>query len=77
MVFGEPDVTVRPAEAAGQPEVEIHGVDVFDPTTGAVRSHSTDDIACWFMDTSYNGDPFLVRHAYFSGAESMQTPGQA
>ena len=77
MVFGEPDVTVRPAEAAGQLKVEIHGVDVFDPTTGAVRSHSTDDIACWFMDTSYNGDPFLVRHAYFSGAESMQTPGQA
>ncbi|MBM7806199.1 adenine-specific DNA-methyltransferase [Geodermatophilus bullaregiensis] len=70
MVFGEPDVTVRPAEATGQLEVEIHGVDVFDPTTGAVRSHSTDDIACWFVDSNYNGDSFFVRHAYFTGADN-------
>jgi adenine-specific DNA-methyltransferase len=88
MVFGEPDVTVRPAEAAGQLEVEIHGVDAFDPTTGTVQSHSTDDLACWFIDRNYNGDPFFVRHAYSSGAddpyeklkqctlESTQTPGQ-
>lgn len=68
-MFGEPDVTVRPADSAGQLEVEIRGVDVFDPTTGAVRSHSTDDIACQFIDMNYNGDSFFVRHAYFTGAD--------
>jgi len=50
-------------------EVEIRGVDVYDPTTGQVRSSSTDDIACWFIDTDYNGESFFVRHAYFTGAD--------
>ena len=49
--------------------VEIKGVDVYDPTTGQVRSASTDDIACWFIDTDYNGESFFVRHAYFTGAD--------
>jgi adenine-specific DNA-methyltransferase len=48
--------------------VEIRGVDVYDPTTGEIRSHSTDDIACWFIDTDYNRESFFVRHAYFTGA---------
>jgi adenine-specific DNA-methyltransferase len=48
---------------------EIRGVDVYDPTTGQIRSASTDDIACWFIDTDYNGESFFVRHAYFTGAE--------
>lgn len=45
------------------------GVDVYDPTTGQIRSSSTYDIACWFLDTDYNEESFLVRHAYFSGAD--------
>jgi adenine-specific DNA-methyltransferase len=65
MVFGEPDVDIR---ATGDEfEVEVRGVDVYDPTTGEVRSGSTDDIACWFVDTNYNGESFFVRHAYFTG----------
>src|SRR5207245_11515080 len=48
---------------------EIRGVDVYDPTTGEIRSASTDDIACWFIDTDYNGESFFVRHAYFTGAD--------
>jgi adenine-specific DNA-methyltransferase len=49
--------------------VEIRGVDVYDPTSGQIRSSSTDDIACWFIDTEYNGESFFVRHAYFTGAD--------
>jgi len=49
--------------------VEIRGVDVYDPTTGEIRSDSTDDIACWFIDTNYNEESFFVRHAYFTGAD--------
>ncbi len=50
-------------------QVVIKGLDIYDPTTGQIRSHSTDDIACWFIDTNYNGESFFVRHAYFTGAE--------
>ena len=67
MVFGEPDVVVK--EEDGQLTVEVLGVDVYDPTTGEVRSNSTDDIACWFIDTDYDGESFFVRHAYFTGAD--------
>lgn len=68
MVFGEPDVKI---ERTGDAKVvvEIKGVDVYDPTTGQIRSSSTDDIACWFLDTNYNRESFFVRHAYFTGAD--------
>jgi adenine-specific DNA-methyltransferase len=56
-------------DSADQIIVEIKGVDVYDPTTGQIRNSSTDDIACWFIDTDYNGESFFVRHAYFTGAE--------
>ena len=76
MVFGEPDIQpvdertgkIKPG-ADGKLQIEIKGVDVYDPTTGQIRSASTDDIACWFIDTDYNGESFFVRHAYFTGAE--------
>ncbi len=74
-VFGQPDIDIRPvAGEAGDGEarelqVEIHGLDVYDPTTGVVRSDSTDDIACWFIDTAYDDQQFFVRHAYFLGAD--------
>ena len=68
MVFGEPDVVIN-ALKNGQITVEVKGVDVYDPTTGQIRSASTGDIACWFIDTNYNGESFFVRHAYFTGAK--------
>jgi len=52
-----------------QLEGDVNRVDVFGPTTGQIRSSSTDDIACWFIDTDYNGECFFVRHAYFLGAD--------
>jgi len=68
MIFGEPDLKIREIKG-GQITVEVKGVDVYDPTTGQIRSHSTDDIACWFIDTDYNEESFFVRHAYFTGAD--------
>jgi adenine-specific DNA-methyltransferase len=69
-VFGQPDIAIRPAaDGGGELQVEIHGLDVYDPTTGVVRSDSTGDIACWFIDTAYDDQQFFVRHAYFLGAD--------
>jgi adenine-specific DNA-methyltransferase len=68
MVFGEPDIEVRKTNG-GKLIVEIRGLDVYDPTTGEIRSSSTDDIACWLIDTMYNDESFFVRHAYFTGAD--------
>jgi len=68
MVFGEPDLKIKKIKG-GQITVEVKGLDVYDPTTGQIRSHTTDDIACWFIDTDYNEESFFVRHAYFTGAD--------
>ncbi len=65
MVFGEPDIEIR--KKAEQLEVEIFGLDIYDPTTGEIKPSSTNDLACWFVDTAYNGEAFIVRHAYFTG----------
>jgi adenine-specific DNA-methyltransferase len=73
-VFGEPDVKLDTKN--GKVVVTIRGVDVFDPSTGAVRSGDTDDIACWFIDTDYDGQSFFVRHAYFlyGGKDTKEGP---
>ncbi len=72
VIFGEPDIDIlrAPADNGGEEQfqVKLNGVDVFDPRTGKVRSDSADGIACWFIDTDYNGESFFVRHAYFLGA---------
>lgn len=68
IVFGEPDIDIRTG-ADGVVTVEVRGLDVYDPTTGVIRSHSTEDIACWFIDTRYNEESFFVRHAYFLGGD--------
>ena len=76
MIFGEPDIhpvdpktgKIKPG-ADGKIQIEIKGLDIYDPTTGQIRSNSTADIACWFIDTNYNGETFFVRHAYFTGGD--------
>ena len=69
MVFGEPDIDVRPAadgQLAGRDprRRRLRPDDRRDP-----HRPRTDDIACWFIDTDYNGESFFVRHAYFTGAD--------
>ena len=64
-VFGEPDIAIT--SNGDDLIVEIRGVDVYDPTTGEVRSDDPDRIALWMIDSSYNGESFFVRHCYFTG----------
>ncbi|MCB1764446.1 MAG: site-specific DNA-methyltransferase [Candidatus Competibacteraceae bacterium] len=76
MIFGEPDIQpvdpktglIKPG-TDGKIQIELMGLDIYDPTTGQIRSNSTADIACWFIDTNYNGESFFVRHAYFTGGD--------
>lgn len=64
-VFGEPDLALR--SVGSQWEVEVRGIDVYDPTSGEVRSNSSKEIALWMIDTDYDGESFFVRQAYFLG----------
>lgn len=68
MVFGEPEIEID-RQSDGKIVVTIKGADIYDPTTGQISSGSTDDIACWFIDTNYNGESFFVCHVYFCGSD--------
>jgi len=68
VIFGEPDIDI--IKNKEQYQIKINGVDVFDPSNGEVRSSEINDIACWFIDTNYNGESFFVRHAYFLGQDT-------
>ena len=74
VIFGEPDIDIIEADGSdasgGQVKVKVNGVDVFVPNAGEIRSDGPEGIACWFIDTNYNGESFFVRHAYFPGAAS-------
>jgi adenine-specific DNA-methyltransferase len=70
VVFGEPDIRIHelPDDML---KVEIFGMDIFDPTTGEVRSSGgkelMNDVAAWFVDHDYDEESFFVRQAYFVG----------
>jgi adenine-specific DNA-methyltransferase len=74
-VAGLPDVAVRklPPEAAAESEryeVELLGLDAFDPVEMAADHRSGADVPAWLLDTDYNGMVFHVSQAFFprSGA---------
>lgn len=64
-VFGEPDIEINKTDSGYV--VDLRGVDIYDPTTGEIRSNDTSQIALWMIDTDYNGESFFVRHCYFTG----------
>ncbi len=68
-VFGEPDVELKNV-GAGELQVHVHGIDVYDPTTGEVTSDSTEGIAAWFLDQDYDRRSFLISQAFFPGART-------
>lgn len=69
-VTGLPDVRVTRAplrEGAGPQryQVELRGLDVFDPATMDVAHLSGNDVPAWFLDTDYNEMCFLVSQVFF------------
>jgi adenine-specific DNA-methyltransferase len=63
-VCGLPDVKVHKTEE-GKYQVELLGLDVFDPITMKNDSTSGNDVPAWFLDTDYNGLCFHVNQAFF------------
>ena len=71
-VCGQPDVAVRTiATPEGgivsqtYYEVQLRGLDVFDPVTMDLDTRSGLDVPAWFLDTDYNGLVFRVCQAFF------------
>lgn len=63
-VCGQPEIKVT-RNKEKQYQVELLGLDVFDPITMDVTHRSGDDVPAWFLDTGYNDLCFHVSQAFF------------
>ncbi len=69
-VCGSPEIEpkqlpAKKGETEGKWQVELLGLDVFDPITMEVVHRSGTDVPAWFLDTDYNGRVFHVTQAFF------------
>jgi adenine-specific DNA-methyltransferase len=69
-VCGLPEVKIHKVkpERKGEQEkyqVEILGLDVFDPVTIKTDHRDGDDVPAWFLDADYNSLCFNVSQAFF------------
>ena len=64
VIIGEPDVDLKQAPN-GQLELEVRGVDTYDPKLNSIRSSEPQDIHCILTDTDFDGFSFKVRRINF------------
>ena len=67
-VCGLPEIKVHRQESKDGPskyQVELVGLDVFDPMTMEVDHEPGDHVPAWFLDTNYNELSFHVSQAFF------------
>jgi adenine-specific DNA-methyltransferase len=63
-VCGLPEIKIHKTDE-GRYQVELLGLDVFDPTTMDVDHQQGKNVPAWFLDTDYNGLSFHVNQAFF------------
>ncbi len=72
VTIGEPDIGLVRAGGAGQGDtvqVEIRGLDIYDPVKDEVKGRSVADIAYWMLDDDYNGSDFVPTQVFFCGGD--------
>jgi adenine-specific DNA-methyltransferase len=80
ITIGEPDVRVVDAKApANAPkakdkserwvQVEIAGLDIYDPISDTVKARNVEDINYWMVDDDYDGSNFVVKQVFFCGGD--------
>jgi len=62
-VFGQPEIKVH--KKSGEIQVELVGVDIYDPLKGEVKSCGAEKVAAWFLDVDYDGRCFCITQAFF------------
>ena len=65
VTIGEPDITLHQNGKGLQ--VEIRGLDIYDPIKDEVKARSVADIAYWMLDDEYDGSNFVVKQIFFCG----------
>jgi adenine-specific DNA-methyltransferase len=69
-VCGLPEIALRKVKTKEKNgdtkyQVELLGLEVFDPVTMETQHRNGDDVPAWFLDADYNGLCFHVCQAFF------------
>jgi len=75
-VCGLPEAEIRKAKKSNGSqlyEVELLGLDVFDPVAMEVHHRKADDVPAWLLDTDYNGLCFHVSQAFFPRTSAWES----
>lgn len=63
-VFGTPRTELRTA-ADGMFEIELQGVDIYNPVDNSILATNADKVAAWFLDSDYDAQTFCITQAFF------------
>lgn len=67
VTIGEPDIVLK--KNGEEVQVEIQGLDIYDPIKDEVKARDIHDIAYWMVDDNYDGSNFIVKQIFFCGGE--------
>jgi adenine-specific DNA-methyltransferase len=70
ITIAEPDIKVH--EKKKSLEVEIRGLDIYDPISDEVKPRDIHDIAYWMIDDDYDGSNFIVKQIFFCGGDKHE-----
>ena len=69
--LGQPEISVKKLKD-GTVQVELLGVDIYDPLKGEVKSSGADKVAAWFLDGDYDGRCFCITQAFFPDQDAWE-----
>jgi len=71
VTIGETDIVLHSMSGVDGKyvQVEIQGLDIYDPIKDEVKPRNVHDIAYWMVDDDYDGSNFVVKQVFFCGGE--------
>jgi adenine-specific DNA-methyltransferase len=63
-VFGSPRINLKKLKD-GQFQVEMEGVDIYNPLDNTILPTDAGKVAAWFVDSDYDGRCFCITQAFF------------
>jgi adenine-specific DNA-methyltransferase len=67
VTIGEPDIDI--IRNGTEVQVEIQGLDIYDPIKDEVKPRNVNDIAYWMVDDDYDGSNFVTKQVFFCGGD--------
>ncbi len=73
VTIGEPDINIiklkKEKKENQKIQIELKGLDIYDPIKDEVKSRDINNIAYWMLDDNYDGSNFIVRQVFFCGGD--------